>query len=148
MFTTHFKMTTQPFLENTPAQHILKDERITEGLARLQYLTTHGTLALAADSLSGGPVPLSLRFPEPTHADELRVTVLDDGVSREIRKRPWTGALALPNFFQSASRDRDTFEWRVEDPDRGIRVSVTYEMRAGRSILDVTHQSPPDSVRN
>jgi len=46
MFTTHFKMTTQPFLENTPAQHILKDERITEGLARLHYLASHGTLAL------------------------------------------------------------------------------------------------------
>ncbi len=39
-------------------------------------IDTHGTLALAADSLSGGPVPLSLRFPDPTHADELRVTVL------------------------------------------------------------------------
>ena len=46
MFTTHFKMTAQPFLENTSAQHILKDERFTEGLARLTYLATHGTLGL------------------------------------------------------------------------------------------------------
>ncbi len=54
MFTTHFKMTTQPFLENTSAQHILKDERITEGLARLQYLATHGTLALLTGSTGVG----------------------------------------------------------------------------------------------
>jgi general secretion pathway protein A len=46
MFTTHFKMTTQPFLENTAAQHILKDERVSEGLARLTYLASHGTLAV------------------------------------------------------------------------------------------------------
>ncbi len=39
-------------------------------------IDTHGTLALAADSLSREPVGLSLLFPEPTHADELRVTVL------------------------------------------------------------------------
>jgi general secretion pathway protein A len=54
MFTAHFKMTTQPFLENTPAQHILKDERISEGLARLQYLAAHGTLAVVTGTTGVG----------------------------------------------------------------------------------------------
>jgi general secretion pathway protein A len=46
MFTRHFKMTAHPFLESTPTDRILKDERITEGLARLEYLAAAGTLAL------------------------------------------------------------------------------------------------------
>ena len=46
MFTAHFKMNGQPFLENTAAQHLLKDDRISEGMARLTYLASHGTLAL------------------------------------------------------------------------------------------------------
>jgi general secretion pathway protein A len=54
MFTTHFKMTTQPFLENITAKHILQDERISEGLARLQYLAAHGTLALVTGTTGVG----------------------------------------------------------------------------------------------
>ncbi len=62
MFTTHFKMTTQPFLENTPAQHVLKDERVTEGLARLQYLATYGTLALLSGPTGVGKSSLIKLF--------------------------------------------------------------------------------------
>ena len=46
MFTTHFKMTAQPFLERAPVEQILADERITEGLARLEYLATAGSIGL------------------------------------------------------------------------------------------------------
>lgn len=46
MFTTHFKMTTHPFAESMPADRFLKDERITQGLARLEYFATAGRLAL------------------------------------------------------------------------------------------------------
>jgi len=46
MFTTHFKMTAHPFAENLPADRFLKDERIVQGLARLEYFATEGRLAL------------------------------------------------------------------------------------------------------
>lgn len=46
MFTTHFKMTQHPFCERTAVKGILKDERISQGLARLNYLATEGTIAL------------------------------------------------------------------------------------------------------
>lgn len=46
MFTNYFKMTTQPFAERIPTQQILKDERMSQGLARLQYMTSQGTIAL------------------------------------------------------------------------------------------------------
>jgi general secretion pathway protein A len=46
MFTDHFHMTALPFCESIPADRILRDERIAQGLARLEYLTAAGTLAL------------------------------------------------------------------------------------------------------
>ncbi len=46
MFTTHFKMTVQPFLERAPVEQILSDERITQGLARLEYFAKSGSIAL------------------------------------------------------------------------------------------------------
>ena len=46
MFTNYFKMTAQPFAERIPVQQILQDERISQGLARLQYMTSQGTIAL------------------------------------------------------------------------------------------------------
>ena len=62
MFTAHFKMTAQPFSENTPAERILKDERITEGLARLKYLATAGTLALLSGPTGVGKSSLLKLF--------------------------------------------------------------------------------------
>ncbi len=46
MFTAHFKMTAQPFLERAPVEQILSDERITQGLARLEYFAKAGSIAL------------------------------------------------------------------------------------------------------
>jgi general secretion pathway protein A len=46
MFMNHFKMTAQPFLERAPVEQILTDERITQGLARLEYLARAGLIGL------------------------------------------------------------------------------------------------------
>ena len=46
MFTNHFKMTKQPFAERIPVEQILRDERMNQGLARLQYMVSEGTVAL------------------------------------------------------------------------------------------------------
>jgi general secretion pathway protein A len=46
MFLTHFNMTQNPFAEQPPIEWLLKDERIAQGLARLDYLANHGRLAL------------------------------------------------------------------------------------------------------
>ena len=48
MFTAHFKMTTQPFLERAPVEQLLCDERISEGLARLEYLARAGSIGLVS----------------------------------------------------------------------------------------------------
>jgi type VI protein secretion system component VasK len=77
---------------------------------------------------------------------KLRVSVLQDGAERELPVRTWKGPLALPNFFRAAERDGDDFVWRVED--QGIELAVPYRMRSGSAILDVSHQTPPESIRN
>ncbi|WP_295103642.1 AAA family ATPase [uncultured Candidatus Kuenenia sp.] len=46
MFTSHFSMTTQPFSERINTSLIMKDERFTQGLARLQYLLHSGSIAV------------------------------------------------------------------------------------------------------
>ena len=46
MFLTHFNMTQNPFAERPPIDWLLKDERIAQGLARLDYLANDGLLAL------------------------------------------------------------------------------------------------------
>jgi general secretion pathway protein A len=50
MFLSHFQLQSQPFAEHTPVERLWNDQRMTHGLARLQYLATGGTLGL----LSGG----------------------------------------------------------------------------------------------
>jgi len=46
MFTSHFKLADQPFLEHMPPDRIQKDDRFTQGLARLKYFSETGSIAL------------------------------------------------------------------------------------------------------
>ena len=46
MFLDHFKMTAHPFCEHPAADQLLRDDRIAQGLARLEYLAAEGTVAL------------------------------------------------------------------------------------------------------
>ena len=62
MFTTHFKMTRQPFLERTPVEHLHSDERVREGLARLEYFAQAGTAALLTGPTGAGKSSLVKLF--------------------------------------------------------------------------------------
>ena len=46
MYLNHFKMKTHPFTEPASMDMILQDQRISEALARLEYLATQGTIGL------------------------------------------------------------------------------------------------------
>jgi general secretion pathway protein A len=62
MFTNHFKMSAQPFLERTPVERLQKDERIQQGLARLDYLTQSGSVALITGQTGVGKSSLIKLF--------------------------------------------------------------------------------------
>ena len=46
MFTSHFKMTDHPFSERIPLEGIVRDERMRQGTARLNFLAQHALIAL------------------------------------------------------------------------------------------------------
>jgi len=62
MFTTHFKMTGHPFAERTAIEGILRDERITQGLARLSFLAQYCTVALISGEVGVGKSTLLKLF--------------------------------------------------------------------------------------
>lgn len=62
MFTTHFKMTDQPFTENIAIEAIFRDERITQGLARLTFLARYCTVALIIGEVGVGKSTLLRLF--------------------------------------------------------------------------------------
>lgn len=86
MFTTHFSMTNQPFCEKIPTNLIMKDERFTQGLARLQYLLHSGSLAVIYGQTGVGKstllklflsqIPLNLFLPIYVHFTHVKSSSL------------------------------------------------------------------------
>lgn len=62
MFTNHFTLTAQPFLEWTPVERLQKDERVTQGLARLDYLAHAGCIAVVTGHTGVGKSSLIKLF--------------------------------------------------------------------------------------
>lgn len=61
MLEKHFRFHAQPFAEHTPAERLWPDERLTQGLARLRYLTAAGTLGLITGASGVGKSALLKR---------------------------------------------------------------------------------------
>jgi len=62
MFEKHFHFHTQPFAEHTAAERLWPDDRLTQGLARVRYLTAAGTLGLVTGASGVGKSALLKRF--------------------------------------------------------------------------------------
>ena len=62
MFLKHFQLHFHPFAEHTPADRLWPDERLTQGVARLHYLASAGTLGLVTGSSGVGKSALLKRF--------------------------------------------------------------------------------------
>jgi general secretion pathway protein A len=62
MFTNHFKLTVQPFLEWTPVERLQQDDRVTQGLARLDYLAHAGCIAVVTGHTGVGKSSLVKLF--------------------------------------------------------------------------------------
>jgi len=62
IFTDYFKLSHQPFSEKIPTQQIIADERIKQGLAKLQFLTQSGLAALITGQTGVGKSTLIKLF--------------------------------------------------------------------------------------
>lgn len=62
MFTNHFNLKAQPFLERAPIEQLQKDERMTEGIARLEYFSQAGTIAVVTGQTGVGKSTLIKLF--------------------------------------------------------------------------------------
>lgn len=62
MFTDYFQMTDQPFCERIKTEHILTDERMSQGLARLSFLIHQGTIGLVTGQTGVGKSTLIRLF--------------------------------------------------------------------------------------
>lgn len=83
MYTPHFKMTSQPFAERLSVDHVLMDERLAQGLARLEFLLQSGTIALLSGRSGVGKSTLIRCFlkqikPNQVHPVYLFLTPLKD----------------------------------------------------------------------
>jgi general secretion pathway protein A len=62
MFLNHFKMNDHPFQERPPLEWILSDTRVAQSLARLQYFSQQGTVALVIGQTGVGKSTLLRLF--------------------------------------------------------------------------------------
>jgi general secretion pathway protein A len=62
MFQNHFNFISHPFSENIPVQSIIKDDRMSQGLAKLQYFTQSGIIALVSGQTGVGKSSLIKLF--------------------------------------------------------------------------------------
>ena len=116
MFVKHFKMTGHPFSEGAPVDWLMKHERIREGLARLEYFSQEGSLALITGHTGVGKssliklfleslsrnlfLPVYIYLTHVTSSGLLRVIVTSLG------EEPRRGKERL--FFQILEKTRET----------------------------------------
>jgi general secretion pathway protein A len=62
MYLNHFHLRRQPFSEHAAVDALWRDERMTEGLARLEYLMEHGALGLVSGPSGVGKSALLKQF--------------------------------------------------------------------------------------
>ena len=95
-------------------------------------------------SYTGGTVPMSMVWRPDCQEVSLRMWVRSSGQpDRELKPRKsWSGPLALPRFFQQATRlGSNRLQWDLDY--EGLDVRIEYRMDAGRSILNLAHRAPP-----
>jgi general secretion pathway protein A len=135
MFLSHFHLHAQPFAEHTPVERLWNDERMTQGLARLRYLVTDGTLGLVSGGTGLGKSALVRRL-----LHELRGPACETCYLHLVRL-PALGVLQ-----QLVRRLGETPQWHKE----GLFCQVLE--RAAQTdgpllvVLDEAHLLPPEAL--
>lgn len=116
MFLSHFKMTAHPFDERPPVDWLLKDERMAQAMARLDYFVHQGTIALLIGQTGVGKSSLLRLFihslsknryhPLYLHLTDINVNAFLRLIVHELGEPPKRGKERL--FLQIIERTRKT----------------------------------------
>jgi len=139
MFTTHFKMSGQPFAETMPTADIMSDERVTQGLARLQYMAQYSTIAMLTGEEGVGKSTLLKLFihwlsQNHYHSVYLHLTNLkDSGVLRllvsSLGEMPARGKEKTFQQVLAKTKDKDVVTVVVIDEAHLLSSEVLVDLR-------------------
>jgi general secretion pathway protein A len=111
MFLNHFKMSGHPFQESPPIEWILNDHRISQSLARLEYFSRHGTLALVIGQTGVGKSTLLRLFIENLSKNRYRPVYLHfTGINSSALLR-----LIVTQLGEAPKRGKDTLFLQILD---------------------------------
>lgn len=135
MIVKHFRLEHQPFAERLPVERLWNDSRLSEGLARLRFLASDGTLGLVTGATGLGKSALIKRF-----LHELR------GPHYQTCYLHLTHLPALGLLQQLVRRLGETPAWHKEGLlcqllDRARKVDGTLLV-----VLDEAHLLPAESL--
>lgn len=114
MFLNHFKMNGHPFQERPPIEWILNDPRISQALARLEYFSKQGALALVMGQTGVGKSTLLRLFIQNLSKNRYRPVYLHfTGVSSSALLR-----LVVTQLGEAPRRGKDTLFLQILERTR------------------------------
>ena len=139
MFTDYFKMKIQPFLERTPVDRLLKDERISQGLARLKYLAEGGDIALITGQTGVGKSSLIKLFinslsrhrynPVYVHLTHVEAPGLLKLIVKSLGEMPKRGKESLFLQIQEKAQEKELMTILIIDEAHLVKSEALTDLR-------------------
>lgn len=134
MFLDHFHLTAHPFCERPDRDQLLRDERMGQGLARLDYLAAQGTLGLLVGTTGVGKSSLLRLWIESLSPHQYQPVYLHlTHVETSALLR-----LIVTALGQTPRLGKDRLFLQILDPTHRERTPVL--------IIDEAHLLPPDAL--
>jgi len=135
MFLNHFKMTGHPFQESPPIEWILNDHRISQSLARLEYFSRQGTLALVIGQTGVGKSTLLRLFIQKLSKNRYRPLYLHfTGINSNALLR-----LIVTQLGEAPRRGKDSLFLQILDRTRNGDLTTIL-------VIDEAHLIDPEAL--
>lgn len=135
MFLSHFKMNDHPFQERPPLEWILKDDRLSQSLARLEYFSQQGTLALVIGQTGVGKSTLLRLFIQNLSKNRFRPLYLHfTGIPSSALLR-----LIVTQLGEAPRRGKDNLFLQILDRTRNGDLTTLI-------IIDEAHLIHPEAL--
>ena len=135
MFLNHFKMSGHPFQESPPLEWILNDQRFSQSMARLEYFSRQGTLALVIGQTGVGKSTLLRLFIQKLSKNRYRPVYLHfTGINSSALLR-----LIVSQLGEAPRRGKDALFVQILDRIRNGDLTTIL-------IIDEAHLIDPQAL--